>query len=77
MAEKRTTAKDTAGADMASDAKHRKLFTAEIQQIGRENFLKERPHLSYVGVNDTNNANVVLIYKLKDLFKPKVWANIK
>ncbi|KAK7792711.1 hypothetical protein R5R35_011608 [Gryllus longicercus] len=52
-------------------------FTFEITQIGKEAFLQERPHLTYLGVNDTNKANVVLIFKLTDLFRPKTWANIK
>ncbi|KAK7870659.1 hypothetical protein R5R35_009220 [Gryllus longicercus] len=51
-------------------------FTSDIQ-LGREGFLKERPHLTYVGVNEANNANVVLIFKLVDLFRPKTWATIK
>ncbi|KAK7862653.1 hypothetical protein R5R35_002183 [Gryllus longicercus] len=51
-------------------------FTSEIEAIGKEEFLAERPHLTFLGIHPKNKASVVLIYKYKDLLKQTSWENL-
>ncbi|KAK7863364.1 hypothetical protein R5R35_004334 [Gryllus longicercus] len=51
-------------------------FTPEIEAIGKENFLAERPHMSFVGINPKNKAYIVLIYKLDDLWHHSTWDKL-
>lgn len=51
-------------------------MTSSIDNIGVEDFLKEKPHVFYFGKSEKHRSDVILIYRSSELLLLSTWNKI-